>query len=321
MSIIRAQLVGDVVSGSTFAGIVTATGFDGDLTGNVTGDVTGNLSGVAYSSFFSTQATFAANAGIASTALASITAQSLTGKPNIDVGIVTATSYIGSGLGITSLNATNLSTGTVPSAALGSGTADSSTFLRGDRVWSTVPTGGFSNMQVFTSPGSFFVPPTTTKLKVTVTGGGGALGEGNRGGSSGATGIAVFNVTSGSTIPVAVGAGGQSFPSDIPGGTSSFGGFVAATGGNNSVGGVASFPAPAPTYQARLGLDGGNGASGSVFSPLTAGGASYWGSAGVNVTFAPNPTPVTQGAYGAGGGVGPGPRQFSGIQGVVVVEW
>ena len=35
--------------------------------------------------------------------------------------------------------------------------------------------GGFSNMQVFTSPGTFTTPSTTTKIKVTVVGGGGGV--------------------------------------------------------------------------------------------------------------------------------------------------
>ena len=327
MSIIRAQLVGDVVSGSTFAGIVTATGFDGDLIGNVTGNVDGNLSGIAATSVFAVEARFAANAGIATTSLSAETAYSLSGNPNITVGVVTATSYNGSGLGLTSLNATNLSTGTVPSAALGSGTANSSTFLRGDRIWSAVPAGGFSNMQVFTSPGTFFVPPSTTKLKVTATGGGGSFYSGQSG-SAGGTGIAVFNVAASSSIPVTVGAqgGGPSPGGTIAGGSSAFGGFVVAGGGNSFTGGSVSFPGGPGAYQATLALAGGNGAAPPI--PITGttpgsspGGASYWGSAGVSGFFPSPGLSPTIGSYGAGGGVGPGIQVYGAIQGVVVVEW
>ena len=44
--------------------------------------------------------------------------------------------------------------------------------------WAAAAAGGFSNMQVFTSPGTFTTPATTTKIKVTVVGGGGG-GAGN----------------------------------------------------------------------------------------------------------------------------------------------
>ena len=46
----------------------------------------------------------------------------------------------GNGSGLTSLNASNLGSGTVPTARLGSGTASSSTFLRGDSTFQTVNT-------------------------------------------------------------------------------------------------------------------------------------------------------------------------------------
>lgn len=48
---------------------------------------------------------------------------------------VTAAAFSGSGAALTALNAANLSTGTVPVARLGSGTASSSTVLYGDNVW------------------------------------------------------------------------------------------------------------------------------------------------------------------------------------------
>ena len=46
----------------------------------------------------------------------------------------------GNGSGLTALNASNISSGTVPTARLGSGTASSSTFLRGDSSFQTVNT-------------------------------------------------------------------------------------------------------------------------------------------------------------------------------------
>lgn len=73
-----------------------------------------------------------------------------------DNGLVTdvsfaALSFAGSGASLTALNAGNLSSGTVPTARLGSGTANSTTFLRGDQTWQ-VPAGG---------AGDFWVTNTT----------------------------------------------------------------------------------------------------------------------------------------------------------------
>jgi len=57
-----------------------------------------------------------------------------------NAGVVTATSFVGSGANLTNLNASNIASGTVPTARLGSGTASSSTFLRGDSTFQTVNT-------------------------------------------------------------------------------------------------------------------------------------------------------------------------------------
>jgi hypothetical protein len=63
------------------AGIVSATSFTGNLTGNVTGNLTGT----------------------ATTATAAGTAYGLSGTPNLNVGVVTATSFSGSGSNLTGI--------------------------------------------------------------------------------------------------------------------------------------------------------------------------------------------------------------------------
>lgn len=87
-----------------------------------------------------------------------------------------------------------------------------------------------TNMQVFTSSGTFTVPAGVTKVKVTVVGGGGAGGNqtnpGNTGGGGGGgySEKVVTGLSSGSGVSVTVGGAG---------GTSSFGAHCSATGGGN----------------------------------------------------------------------------------------
>lgn len=56
-------------------------------------------------------------------------------------GTLTASTFSGNGEGLTNLPADQLTTGIVPTIVLGSGTADNTTFLRGDGVWISIAAG------------------------------------------------------------------------------------------------------------------------------------------------------------------------------------
>jgi len=75
-----------------------------------------------------------------------ITGGAISGLTSLGInGTVTATLFSGSGASLTNLNADNLASGTVPTARLGSGTANNTVFLRGDQIWAapagTLPAG------------------------------------------------------------------------------------------------------------------------------------------------------------------------------------
>ena len=206
--------------------------------------------------------------------------------------------------------------------------------------WTTAAAGGFSNMQVFASPGTFTTPATTTKIKVTVTGGGGGSGGSNNagggggGGGGGGTAIYVGPVTASTPYAVTVGSGGSAGPATQnatagTGGTSSFGALASATGG---IGGITG----SNTGQSGGGGAGGSGSSGTLLLQGDAGtagditpGAGSYGGVGGGSFFggggASNPAGVAGGSYGGGGGARPGPGTpaggFAGGGGVVVVEY
>lgn len=95
---------------------------------------------------------------------------------NSATGTLSSTIFSGSGASLTNLNASNLASGTVDTARLGSGTANSSTYLRGDGTWTTVtatatPGGAatqvqFNNAGAFTGSGNFTWNNTDGRLLV-----------------------------------------------------------------------------------------------------------------------------------------------------------
>ena len=72
----------------------------------------------------------------------------------------------GSGASLTALNASELGSGTVPTARLGSGTASSSTILYGDQTYKAEPAAGKINQitRTFTATGNSSVGTTSTSF-------------------------------------------------------------------------------------------------------------------------------------------------------------
>ena len=74
-----------------------------------------------------------------------ITNQSADGAPTVQNGLVisgvtTSTTFSGSGASLTNLNGSNIASGTVPVARIGTGTKNTSTFYRGDGTFQVVNT-------------------------------------------------------------------------------------------------------------------------------------------------------------------------------------
>jgi hypothetical protein len=120
---------------------------------------------------------------------------------NSSTNTLSVTNFVGAGGGITGLNASNLSSGTVSTSRLGSGTASSTTFLRGDNSWVVPPVGtpGGATTQVqynasnaFAGSANFTFNSSTSTLTVTNLAGAG----------SGITGLNASNFSSG-TVPLA----------------------------------------------------------------------------------------------------------------------
>ena len=74
-----------------------------------------------------------------------------------------------SGASLTALNATNIGSGTVPTARLGTGTASSSTVLYGDQTYKAEPSGGLTKLVSTTTADASSAAITFTSTYITTT--------------------------------------------------------------------------------------------------------------------------------------------------------
>ena len=193
---------------------------------------------------------------------------------------------------------------------------------------------GLKSMQSFTSTGTYTKPAHINTIRVFITGAGASGGAGsgswNNGGGGGAGGTAiklidVSGLATGATIAVTIGTGGAATTVNGQegngGGTSSFGSYCSATGGE--AGGAAWSTTTDNGQKGNggtgvdgdinlIGGDGGASGGGQIHDESGSGaigGASYWGGGGqngaqVSTVNSSNYTGKVGKAFGSGGGGG-----------------
>ena len=194
-----------------------------------------------------------------------VTAAKLANSINTEIAAntakVTNATHTGDVTGATALTIANDAVDIAMLSA--TGTADSTTFLRGDNAWASAA-AGLNSVQTFTASGTWTKPAGITKVIMEVQGGGGRGGNGDgsyNGGGAGGGGYArkFLDVSSISTSTITIGAGATS-PSTDGGDTSWADGTNTITGN----GGEAGAGAAGGSGIHGHGMPGGTGVGGDI---------------------------------------------------------
>lgn len=194
-------------------------------------------------------------------------------------------------------------------------------------------TPGFSRQEYVSANRLWQVPQGVYRLRARLVGGGGGGGGGSAafgGGGGGAGGYAeaVLAVIPGQSYALVVGAGGAGAPQNVTGGsggTSQFGGVIAAQGG---LGGASANPdshggAGGAGVAGGLMIPGGMGGDGPSIGGVPAGngGASYFGGGGRGSSGGGVPANGMAPGSGGGGAYGNSASGGVGAAGLIVIEY
>ena len=211
-------------------------------------------------------------------------------------------------MALTKIEASNIADDAVDIPQLGAtGTADATTFLRGDNAWTAIASAGFNSCQFFDATDTWTKPAGVTKVIVFVTGGGGGSGGGDSNGRAGggaATIIKTITSGLGATEAVTVGAGGTAGgtggggSAGGAGGTTSFGSHCSAGGGPGGGGayGQGSQTTSGAVANVDFSIGGSDGGDHN-------GGGSFWGGGTSTLTaHVYGTSPKSLGGSGSGAG-------------------